>query len=252
MRYRLLFVFLFWISLGLLNDVLAKDQIVIVRGNEDYPPNEMMIDNQLRGIHIDITREAANILGFDIRYQSYPWKRALVQMKTGNGDAISFISRNAEREEYLIYKEGNILSTVEFVFVLLKKNAERIKYDGDIESFLARDTLVVQRGYYYGKTIAQDKIIKHEIGTMDQMMHLLLSERHFDAIVNIHEFNAKYKGTPFAEKISPIYPSILRKDAYIAFSKLKQHNDLATRFADAITRVKNSPKYQKILNRYQD
>ena len=99
---------------------LAEDTIVVVRGDENYPPNEMLINDKLVGIHIDLTREVAASMNLNINYISVPWKRAVRLVQKGSVDAISYLDKTPEREEFAIFNDGNIISSYNFVFIILK------------------------------------------------------------------------------------------------------------------------------------
>ena len=76
------------------SSIATAQTLKIVRGNGTYPPNEMIVDNQLTGLHIDLVKEVAVSLGYQVNFESVPWKRALSLIEKGTADAITYISKN--------------------------------------------------------------------------------------------------------------------------------------------------------------
>jgi len=139
----------FLILLPLATVIYAEEKLVILRGDEDYPPHEMKLNSKLSGVHIDLIRGVAVTLGIKVQFKNRPWKRAVYSMQTSNeADAISYVMKTPEREKFLIYLEENILSSAEMAFLILRENQERLIYSGDIESFLRGKTLLGTRGSY--------------------------------------------------------------------------------------------------------
>ncbi len=78
-------------------ETTGLQELLIVCGDENYPPNEMKINGQLVGVHIDLIKEIAAILKIKVVFGRYPWARAVNMLKTGEADAITYFSRNSER-----------------------------------------------------------------------------------------------------------------------------------------------------------
>ena len=57
----------------------------------------MVVDGKLTGFHIELIEAVAKQTDIDVRFESVPWKRAQQMIKNGQGDAISYISKNNER-----------------------------------------------------------------------------------------------------------------------------------------------------------
>ena len=61
-----------------------------MRGDDDYPPNEMEVDGKLTGIHIDVVRAVAENLGLKIVFKSVPWDRAVEMIQRHQKRYLSF------------------------------------------------------------------------------------------------------------------------------------------------------------------
>lgn len=245
---------LFWLLLIPSFPVVANDNEVmtIVRGDEDYPPKEMETNSQLQGIHIDLTYAVAQNLNIGVRYISVPWKRALKMMQQGEADAISYISKTPEREQFAIFLDGNILSTVDFVFLILKENKNHLPYFGDVKVFLKDRMFLIQSGYSYGGKFQGTYFQKKEVKTLHQMVAMLERKRVDVIATTLSEFSSLYGETEVSNNIEILDPPIHSNPAYLAFSKVKGHHLLANRFSSEFKRLKKTPEYSAILRKYRD
>jgi ABC-type amino acid transport substrate-binding protein len=93
-------------------------ELLILRGNENYPPDEMHVDGVLTVFHIELIQNAAQLIPLTIKFESIPWRRAIQMLKNGEGDALSYASKNPAREKY-----ANAMKTYKASknFQLLKK-----------------------------------------------------------------------------------------------------------------------------------
>ncbi len=84
---------------------------MVTRGGDGfYPPYDMVIDNTLTGFHIDLINAVADQLQITITFETYPWKRAVEMLKNGKVDAVTYMSKTAEREQFGYFFDGNVLS----------------------------------------------------------------------------------------------------------------------------------------------
>lgn len=95
----------------------ASQPVVILRGDGHYPPDEMLVNGELSGFHIEVIRAVARQLALEIRFESVPWARAQYMLKNGQGDALSFLAHNKERAQYAVFLPGNILSSIDHYLV---------------------------------------------------------------------------------------------------------------------------------------
>ena len=73
----------------------------------------------------------------------------MLMVSQGVADAISYISKNEEREKFALFLQHNVLSSLSLVFLINEDNRNDYIFDGDIKSFFSYPrTLVVQRGFF--------------------------------------------------------------------------------------------------------
>lgn len=231
--------------------IWAQEELLVVRGNRDYPPYEMIVDGQLVGVHIDLVRAVAEQLKINVTFDSVPWNNALEMLKQGEADAITYINKTPDREKFAIFLEDNILSGVKFVFLTLKEHAPKIAFDGDIGKLLEAHTIVIHEEYLYNSQIdPADFIQKYDVHSLETIADLLLAKEYELAIVNWSAFKETFQGTQVMERVIPLSPPVYETSAYIAFSKARKRAKLAKRFGETLSAFKQMPEYIDILQRY--
>jgi len=227
----------------------AVREIVIVRTDENHPPYEMNVAGRMTGLHIDIIDEVAKKLRINVRYVTVPWSRALYMMKTGKADAISFVSKVPEREAYIIYHDGNVLSRSSIVFLIMVNRKNELRFDGNLRS-LKSFNIGLQADFSYGTQFDRaDYLNKISVKTQAHLLKLLLNRRIDYAAVYLNDVKSILKGKD-GRKFVVLKPSFSPTASYLGFSRKRNHAKLAKEFADAMKVFKQSFKYRQILRKY--
>ncbi len=200
------------------SDLIAERQrLLIVRVDANYPPYEMVVDGKLTGLHIDLVYAVAKQLDTKVKFKSVPWNRAIKMVKNGNADAITYIGKTPEREGFISYNDGNILSSSAYGFITLKSKEGKIKYNGDIKS-MRKYKIGVQRGYSYGTDFDNAKYLKrHAVDKVNQMLNLLSKGRIDLAVVDEPEY-LQNRNSEKWNKITFLKQSIQIYNLYIIMS----------------------------------
>lgn len=227
----------------------AEAPITIVRSIDDWGPNEFMgEDGRPTGFHIDLIQMAAEQLNVNIEFVSMPWKRALKTIEKGEVDAISYTIFSPDRTGYLIYDAGNAISIGSTRFAYLKGRS--FNYDGSLESVKDRKIGVI-RGYSYGEKFDRNKLTNLiNVNTEEQLLMMLLEKRVDLILVNIDHLKYKYSHLPEFSEVTSMDIASDSYDIYLAFSKKRGLENLSTRFAAIIPQIRQSEKYQKIVQSY--
>ncbi len=229
---------------------LMAEEIFVVRIDENYPPYEMVIDGELTGLHIDLMYATASRLGIKVKINSLPWKRAIMMVETGSADAITYIGKTPEREGFIHYNDGNILSSSAYGFVILKDRAAEIRYNGDLQS-LSTYTIGVQHGYSYGTYFDGAKYLNRQtVKKVEQLVQLLLIGRIDLAVIDEPEYLQNRKKENWS-KLTFLKPEIIKQNFYVGFSRVKKLGKLSNKFAKELSAFKQTKEYQRILTKYQ-
>lgn len=225
------------------------EPLVVLRGNIDYPPDEMYVKGKLSGFNIELIENVAASIDLPVVFRSYPWKRTVVHFKGGKGDAITYFSKTPEREKYTLFLEGNILAQTDYHFVINKNRVEEFQFKNDF-SALADMSIGIKRGYDYGEEFNQlSSIKKIEFNSNQQIESSLLANRIDLGILTKIEFEEKQALNQFQNLII-LSPPLSSTINYLAFSKARNTHHIAERFADALQAYKQSPEFLALKEKY--
>ncbi len=250
MKRIIFIVIVFVMALSFNNSGLMAEELTVVRIEANYPPYEMVIDGKLTGLHIDLVYAVAKRIGIKVNFKSVPWKRAINMVKKGTADAITYIGKTPEREEFIYYNDGNILSSSAYGFIILKNRIDEIKYTGELDS-VEGYSIGVQLGYSYGAKFDNAKNLKkHVVNKSDQLIALLLKGRDDLAVIDEPKYLQNRHKEQWSE-ITFLKPDIINRHFYIGFSKAKTQEALMLKFAQDLTAFKKTTDYQTILKKYR-
>lgn len=231
-------------------DLPAK--IVIVRDNVDYPPMEFHQEGKLTGLHVELVNEVASLLGISVEWQQVPWRRALNMVKEGQVDGITYIGKTPEREEWAIFLEDNIISDATFSFMINKDDEGKILFSGDVEEFLKDRPLLLVAGFNLPEDVAKANPKTYEAPRIDNLVEMLRAKRYDVAIVNKNDFLNIYRGTDVEDSVVFLNPPVSSFENYVAFSKSKGLEGLAQSFAQEMAKLKSSPKYIELKDKFSN
>ena len=235
------------ISICFFNTAIAKE-LVIARGDGEYPPFEFHRDGKLTGFHIELIEAVAKQAGISIRFVSLPWKRAVHEMETGGVDAITYFSKTDEREAYTFYLPDNLLSIVRNHFVVL--DTSTIRYDSNIEN-IKPYTLGLLNGFTYGDKIDNDNDIRKFIATRRENLVQMLKFGRVDLIlVNPLKLHNKFHQTTLMDSLKVLNPPVSSLRNYLGFSKLTDQMKNAESIANQMRKFKSTDAFRQLEEKY--
>ncbi len=238
------------IYLLLTNKALSRE-IIVVRGNDNYPPYEMNVAGQLVGFHIDLITQVAKTLDMRARFESYPWKRAIYMVREGLVDAISFISETEHRSEFVIFTPGNELSIAKIALIVLKSKKSIFNFNGHNLKTLSHYTFGHNLGFSYGDFYDKSKLNKKTFNTYDQLFSSLRLERIDLALVDYDAFeHFQMSAQGITHKLVALDKKVAIAN-YIAFSKKMKLQKLSAKFAKAMLEYKKSEGFFALIKKYK-
>lgn len=127
----------------------ADEKAPLLLVNAVYPPFVNPAGHpQGEGLDIEIAREALRRVGREIRVELLPWKRVLLQLESGHADLTTTISRNGDRDRYLLWTQS-YRNGASYRFYTRKESPLQLKALGD----LAGRHLGTVQGFYYPEAI---------------------------------------------------------------------------------------------------
>ncbi len=225
-------------------------ELLVVRGDGDYSPFEMEVNGELVGFHIELVNIIAKQNKLNVHFESYPWARALTMMKNGEAHAITFVGKAPEREQYIIFKDGNEISWTQSGLMVLEKRKHLFTFNGKNLDSLRSFKFGNSRGFIYGDFYDNAQLNKQEFSTYDQLFGMLRLERIDLAIMNYEEFMIKKAANEANVQGVVMLDEYIKLANYIGFSKGYKLEKVAIEFASALNVFKKTPQFMKLKIKY--
>lgn len=237
--------------LAMLAPLARGENLLIVRGDGNYPPFEMVSHGQLTGLHIELVNLIARQLGDTVHWQSVPWTRAQSMLRSGEADAITFMSQTPERERYAIFLPDAALSTTRSAFITLAGTSGRYHWNGDLAA-LRGIPIGVLKGYAYSREFDNDPSLTKRlvVGGNEQLLQMLKAERFALAVGDVEQFRYLTRNDPSLPAIEFLDPPLFARPNYLAFSRSEKHMATAQRYAQAMANYKKTPAWRELMKRY--
>jgi len=229
-----------------------QKEFIVVKNNRNYPPYEMMVsEKEATGIHMDLIKIIAKRLNVKLTILSVPWKRALLMVKLGEADAITYIGRSEERERWAWFNDKNILSSIRNGFFVLASKKEDFDYHGDLRQ-LQGYRIGTILGYAYDSVFENATFLKKDAGAKDEsaLLRKLIYERFDVGIADVNMVRYFAKQLDYSKKIEILTPYLPLRHSYIAFSKARSNKQFSEKFGEKLSEFKKTLKFREILYRY--
>ncbi len=220
---------------------------LVVGTSTGYPPYYYVEDGELKGVCVAVINQTAQLLGMQVVYRQYPWKRLLKYGKTGEVDAIMPLFKTTGREQFLVFPDIEIALEENNFFT---RKGSGINFTGALRDLVGHPIGIVV-GYSYGSAFDTADYLKKIVTENDLNLMQMFKFKRFPIGLGNRQV-VRY----FARKIGGIEdlvfldPPITKAPLYIAFSKAKNHAKLTTDFSKALRKVKRTQAYQNILKTY--
>ncbi len=218
-----------------------------------WPPYQMTENGQPAGMGTEVIREVLAGLDVPHRFSLVPWKRCVLMAERGEADAVYMISRQKDRESFLLYPETPICAST-YVFFIRKEDAGRLKFDSWED--VAGHSVGVTAGYAYSEEFwkeLKDRAGIQEAGTDEQNFLKLVNGRfdYFPCDVYVGAVLLKQLG--LSDKVLFLKKPVVQKDYFLAFSRksgLRDLPGLIRTFDAALKKFVQSDAYADIMAKY--
>ncbi|MFZ5586462.1 MAG: substrate-binding periplasmic protein [Thermodesulfobacteriota bacterium] len=153
--------------------VLAAPAGELVIACEDFPPYEYLDQGRPAGQDVELVGEACQRLGLVPRFVFTTWTQALADVREGRAMAIMSLSRNPERERFLVFP-ARPLSRERIIALIRRDSSLRLRGLED----LAGRRVGVNLDYDYGPILTGlPGLIKVEAGSLEGLLRDLAEGR---------------------------------------------------------------------------
>jgi ABC-type amino acid transport substrate-binding protein len=220
---------------------------IVVGYHEDFPPYQYEESGEVVGIFPEMVKKAAQKIGIKVQFKKFPWKRMLYNAKVGKVDAIMPLIKTKERLEFLIYPHNGIALAEVFSFT---RRDFKINFTGDLKD-LKPYSIGVVKDYDYGEEFKNATYLQKDYSPSDEILVEKLIRGRIRVLLGPDRVIQHYAGKLGAANIiKQLPPVFVRKILYLAFSKVKGHQELADRFSKAIDMLGKEGIHHNILKKY--
>ncbi|TDJ03770.1 MAG: transporter substrate-binding domain-containing protein [Deltaproteobacteria bacterium] len=182
--------------------ITGNPKLTIARGDANIPPFEFIGDGGVTGIHIKMVNAVAKKIGYDIVWERTEWKRALIKVKAGSADGVTYVSKTKEREEYIIFLRKNILSQTKYHLFTIKE--EKVPPKSKKGAFDHKSKNYWKKWFDYSKDkFTKPKRVEESTIGMEMDLNWDLSSLtgYPIAVIKGFSYGDKFDSTSFDEKI---------------------------------------------------
>lgn len=212
----------------------------------EWPPFEYTENGVYKGSDIELLNAVFKEMNTALEIKVYPWNRCVAMVQNLEADGVLTLSKNAEREAYLVYPNEALNMSRNVIFVRKDSGIKFNTYE-DLKGI----TIGTSAGYSYGEEFDKNTLFKLESAQDEETNFKKLQAGRInaficDSIVGVY-FLKKLK---MQGEIMYLPKIVSEFKMYAAFSKKPQSKDLAAKFDKALLAIKKSGVYQKILDSY--
>lgn len=241
---------------ALLSPSAGATSLLVAMEDANNSPFEYIDENaRLTGFHVELLRAVSERLGWTLTFKRYPWKRSMKALAAGEVQAVTFVAKTPEREQFAVFIPDNLLHVSRTTLYIKRERAAEIHYQAPLEEMIKRWRTAMPNGYYMSdKVVAlieHGAPIEQPTVTQSQLFIMLISGR-FDAI-----FGSTSALTRANAEIANLEPQVQRLDGalfsgkpmYLAFSR-RAPPHLAEEFAEAYRLFRQEPAYRALARRF--
>ena len=226
----------------------AVDELVFV--GQDYPPYHWQDKNKARGLFPEVIQTTCQKIKVKCRFKIEPFKRGLMEIESGQNDAMMGLIHNTEREKFAKFT-APLASSAKSYFGMKTKVGE-LKNIKDLDGA----TVAVVRESSSSKLAHQHK---------NQLSSLKIVEQSDNATILRMIFAGRFGRQAYILGNRDVIFHLIKKDGYesitellfvedeeysIAFSKKKVPDALFEKFNTALTALKHSKSIKGIYQKY--
>lgn len=217
-----------------------------------YPPYEYVENGEVKGIAVEIVREAFRLMGHQVNISIYPMKRSLEMVRNGEVDGIFTVFRTPEREKFITYTNESVLLLTMSLWV---RNGSSITFDGELDH-LSQYRFGAVRGISYGTKfdeLSKSGILNVELaGDMTSAINMALANR-FDILISNH-FGAIYemKRAGVFNEFKTLYPVTQEQETFFGFAKKTHLEAVRDELDQTLKILKLNGFYDMVLKKYRD
>lgn len=215
---------------------------LIIGGDHNNPPYEFVENGKPTGFNIELIREVAEIMGFDVEIRLGPWSKVRQDLEQGKIDALAGMYYSAERSRLIDFSLPHTMVS----------SAIFVRKGSPIHSFedIRDKSVIVQEHDVLHDFLIRNRLASRIVAVMDpdEQLRLLASGKHDCALMT-----SRLQGEYFAKKLKltkiRVIDTNLPQLRY-CFAVSKGNRGLVYRLDEGLNILRVNGKYQEIYEKW--
>ncbi len=226
---------------------LAARELLAVGSN--FPGVFEQHGSSYSGLATSVLRQALEPLGYQVRFELYPWARAQHMVARGEADILIGPYKNAAREQLLVFS-AQLFYRDHIVFY--RPRGGVLRWDGDYQQLLGRRIGVV-RAWFYGAGF-DSRREQLELVTVEQVengLKMLAAGRLELLASNQRNTQPALLALGLADKLEQLETPIDLQDGYFAFPRDERYRSLREQFDRALQQMTEQGRLAQLAADWQ-
>jgi PAS domain S-box-containing protein len=220
----------------------ADRKKLIIGGDHDNPPYELLVNGNPTGFNVDLMRAVAEVTGIDVEIRLGPWNRVRRELEQGEIDALAGMYYSPERSKFIDF---SLPHTMVSSGIFVRKGSP-IRSFGDIRG----KEIIVQEGDIAHDYLKQNRLTSHIVAVQDPAdeLRLLASGSHDCAFMP-----SRFQGVYLAKRLNLSNLRAINTELpqlRYCFAVRKGNRDLLYRLDEGLNILKVNGKYQEIYEKW--
>lgn len=227
----------------------AEDPIKLIA--PDAPPHSFMEDGVVKGMLVEVLREAFRRAGRPLEIRLEPWARCMEEVRWGRSDGFYVVYRTPEREKLYDFT-GEPLEILQETFYVPANQDFDVEHDFPV---LRRKRLGILEYTNHGQRMTR-AIQNGQIGTVisvDSYGNLakMLATGRVDMVLAVRrDMNLAIAQLGLQDRVKPIEPAVDLIPAFLVFTKARDMSEVRDAFDHALRTMKADGTYGRIIAKY--
>lgn len=221
---------------------------VMVGAEDDWAPYSSAQQQHAAGFAVDVVREAYARSGINVEFKALPYSRCMAETRAGRLMACFDAVPNSLVRPHYLWPRLALFSTHMNIYARAGSRQHGLR-SRDLEGH----TVAVQRDYEYGDEFDLNTRIRRQVVDKNEYgFRMLLAGRVEYMAAEERIANALFRSKPeeFAGRFT-LVGTVATPDLFIAFSKNAPGSEaMLARFNEGYAKLRNSPRYKEIEDRW--
>jgi polar amino acid transport system substrate-binding protein len=228
----------------------------LVLGFDAWEPYQYIdVGERVTGLDIELAEEVLKEMNCAAEFKAGTWVSLMNDLKNGDVDLLLGASKTPAREEFALFSQPY---RMEEYSLYIRKEDSQFTDIKSISAFIEQEKMIgVVEDYFYGPEVS---MLRDGSATSKFFMTAIIGEvnvarlldRDIDAFLEDSFVGASVlRRKALGDYIIPQGLTINTGDAHVMFSKKSVSPDELERFNLALAKIKSSPFYSDLLNRYK-